>query len=145
MDYATHVDNGGLTIGENQGSTSKYNVLGHSNSSAQLLIRGRILPRGVLSIASFEAKASWAALLGVRRLEPLVATRTAISCSLRWYANGPWTYEAIGELMARDHTTAMHHERAGETFLEYPYTAKARLFGRILRRLQNEIDWWGVV
>ena len=52
---------------------------------------------------------SWEQIVGPVRLRPLVDARKMVSYFLR---DQGWTYKAIGQVMNRDHATAVHHVRS---------------------------------
>ena len=52
---------------------------------------------------------SWEQIVSPVRLRPLVDARKMVSYFLR---DQGWTYKAIGQVMNRDHATAVHHVRS---------------------------------
>jgi hypothetical protein len=52
---------------------------------------------------------TWEQIVSPVRLRPLVDARKMVSYFLR---DQGWTYKAIGQVMNRDHATAVHHVRS---------------------------------
>ena len=58
---------------------------------------------------------TWEQIAGPNRLRPFVDTRRMVSYFLR---DQGWTYKAIGNVINRDHATAMHYVRSFFWLLE---------------------------
>lgn len=65
----------------------------------------------------------WADIIGPVRRRHLVDARKMVSYFLREQG---WTFKDIGEVMNRDHATAMHHTRTLFHLMEYEKATRRR-------------------